>query len=457
MKFQSTSAAGSPACASTRAPATPAPTRAACGAPRARQLATATFTNEIRHRVAAGQLRHPGRHQRRHDLHRLLLRSRRALRGRRRLLRQLGHPDAPAAGPGQRRQQRQQRRLRLRRPRLPGELVRQHQLLGRRRAVDGRGPRHDTAHGQRPYPGRRRLEQPPTSTTPTATFSEPVQPASISFTVTDAQANRRCRDRATTARPTRPRSRRPAPSRTAPPSPQPSAGRTDLAGNAMTVAVPVDLHHRGTDAATRGVPVQHLERLHRPGHGDGERRPRGRARRALHRLTRTARSPASASTRAPATPAPTSAPCGAQPGRSSPRPPSPASPPAAGRRSRSRRPWRSPRARPTSPRTTPTSASTRPPRGAFGSGKKVDNPPLHAPANGHRRAQRRLPVRLGRLPDQRQRRQLLGRRGLRPERRHLAAHRGGPQPRDRGHQRGVATQVKATMSEAIRPAAPPSP
>ena len=50
---------------------------------------------------------------------------------------------------------------------------------------------------------------------------------------------------------------------------------------------------------------------------------------------RRAGSPASASTRAPRTPAPTSATCGRPPARSSPRPPSPPRPPRAGSRSTS--------------------------------------------------------------------------------------------------------------------------
>ena len=129
-----------------------------------------------------------------------------------------------------------------------------------------------------------------------------------------------------------------------------------------------------------------------------------------------ARSPASASTRPPPTPAPTSAACGAPPARCWPRPPSPTKPPPAGSRSTSPRPSRSPPTRPTSPPTWHPKATTPTPASGFASAR---HQPAAARARELHQRQRRLRLqRIEHLPDQHlQSHQLLGRRRLRTRRR----------------------------------------
>ena len=128
------------ASASTRAPATPAPTSATSGRRPATQLASVTFTGESADRLAAGEPVHPGRAHRRHHLRGLLLRAERALRGRRQLLRHPGRRQRPAARPAGRRRRRPTASTATARRRLPDPDLRVRQLLGRRGLLAGSAP-----------------------------------------------------------------------------------------------------------------------------------------------------------------------------------------------------------------------------------------------------------------------------------------------------------------------------
>ena len=102
------------ASASTRAPATPAPTSATCGPPRGALLGQATFTGETASRLAGGRVRHRPVAI---DANTTYVASyhapERPLRRHRRLLRRPGRRQ-PAAARARRRRRRRQRRLRVR-------------------------------------------------------------------------------------------------------------------------------------------------------------------------------------------------------------------------------------------------------------------------------------------------------------------------------------------------------
>ena len=173
--------------------------------------------------------------------------------------------------------------------------------------------------------------------------------------------------------------------------------------------------------------LQLVHRRQHPGHHQCQRRPAARSRDEVHVVGGRVRSRPSNSTAAPATPAPTCSICGPRPAPSWPAPPSPTRRPAAGRRSTLQPRSRSPPTRPTSRPTTPT--------GAYVATDNyfttaVTNGPLTAPSTASCRRQRRLRLwrhQHGRhLPDQHlQRHQLLGRRGVRTERRPQHAADGG--------------------------------
>ena len=183
-----TAPATSPASASTRAPATPAPTSAASGPRNGTLLARATFTGESAQRLAAGQLRHPGRGHRRHA--------------------PTSPPTTPptattrststtSPAPSQQRARctrsptadggngvyRYGSRAELPRPKLAGQ-----QLLGRRRLHHQRTPRHHPAHRHRVTPAAAATDV-PTSTTVTATFNEALDPATITTTTFQLRDN----------------------------------------------------------------------------------------------------------------------------------------------------------------------------------------------------------------------------------------------------------------------------
>ena len=267
-----TSTAGSPASGSTRAPATPAPTPAACGPPTGTELATATFTNESASGWQQVGLRRPGRRQRRHHLRRLLPRAQRALRGRQQLLLRLGHVDIPplkalinggTSG--------EQRRVPVRRSRLPDGLATGPRTTGSTRCsppsllltpsrpasapapltgfVEQRHLDHADGHVQRGRPARVDL-----------LHGDDTNAAAIAGTVSYNGTTRTATFTPSTALPNGTTLHRHG---------ERGAGsgrqRHDL-------PVPVELHDRGRDPAARRVPVQHLERLGRPGHDDRQRR-----------------------------------------------------------------------------------------------------------------------------------------------------------------------------------------
>ena len=146
----------------------------------------------------------------------------------------------------------------------------------------------------------------------------------------------------------------------------------------------------------------------------GPRRPARSSSASSSAPTSPASSPASASTRPPATPAPTSATSGRRRAPSSARRPSPARPRPAGSRSASARRSRSPPTPPTSPRTTPRTATT-PSTDSYFAASGVDNPPLHALADGVDGANGVYNYGAAALfpTEHLQRRELLGRRRLR--------------------------------------------
>ena len=112
-------------------------------------LATATFTERVRHRLAAGVVRRARADHREHDLRRLLPRAARQLRGQRGLLRARRRGQLAAARAGQRRGRRQ-RPLRLRPQRhLPDRRLPHRELLGRRRVRQQHRPGHDRAADHR--------------------------------------------------------------------------------------------------------------------------------------------------------------------------------------------------------------------------------------------------------------------------------------------------------------------
>ena len=98
--------ASSPGSASTRAPATPAPTSATSGRRAAPCSAEATFTGETASGWQQVELRRPGRDRRRHHLRRLLPRAERPLRRQQRLLRRPAARQPAAARAGRRRRRR---------------------------------------------------------------------------------------------------------------------------------------------------------------------------------------------------------------------------------------------------------------------------------------------------------------------------------------------------------------
>ena len=110
-----TSAARSPACASTRRRPTPAPTSARCGPPAARSSARATFSGRVGLRLAdAWTFATPVHDHGRHDLRRVLPRAERPLLGDRRGVRR-GRSTTRRCTRW--RTRRRQRRVRLQRPR----------------------------------------------------------------------------------------------------------------------------------------------------------------------------------------------------------------------------------------------------------------------------------------------------------------------------------------------------
>ena len=144
-------------------------------------LAEATFTGETPRGWQEVTPLQPGRRHRRHDLRRLLPRPGRQLRLEPQLLRQLRRRQRPAAR-ARRRRGRRQRRLRLRpEPDLPEQHLPVRELLGRRRLPDRRRGRHDAADRRRPLsPAERRHRRRPSRPNVTASFSEPMDAATIS-------------------------------------------------------------------------------------------------------------------------------------------------------------------------------------------------------------------------------------------------------------------------------------
>ena len=185
-------------------------------------------------------------------------------------------------------------------------------------------------------------------------------------------------------------------------------GIKDVAGNALAADVAWSLH-RPRPAA---CPCTHLDAVGDAGDRRPQRRGSGRARRQVPRRRGRLRSPASASTRAPATPAPTPAACGRAPARCSRRPRSPTRPRRAGSRSASAR--RSPIDRQHDlRRLVPRAQRPLRRRPAATSSAGVDNGPLHALRNGATAATASTATAPRRLPDLSfSAEQLLGRRRL---------------------------------------------
>ena len=295
----------SPACGSTRAPATPAPTSATCGPPPA-PAGTVTFTSETATGWQQVDFATPVAVTAEHHLRRVVLRAqRRTTPPTAATSPATGVDNAPLHalpnGDGRR-----QRRLPVRRRRrLPDQHVQVDQLLGRRRlhapqrtdttppTVD-RQPRpsgatgvpHDgdvTRHLQR---SRRSLDA--SRCTLTGRGEQRGAPAST----------------ATTPRRRRPRSRRPprwppATTYTAQPSAGGQGHRRQRDGSASRWSFT-------TAASAAGCPCSIWAADDHAGDSRLERRLGRRARREVPRQRRRATSPACGSTRAPATPAPTS-------------------------------------------------------------------------------------------------------------------------------------------------------
>ena len=112
-----------------------------------------------RERLAAGQLRQPGRRQRRHHLPRLLLRPQRPLRAQPQLLHQRPQQRAP---PGARQQPKPATAstATAASPKLPRPKLAGQQLLGRPRLHHRRTPRHHPTHRHRRHPRRRNHRRP---------------------------------------------------------------------------------------------------------------------------------------------------------------------------------------------------------------------------------------------------------------------------------------------------------
>ena len=109
------------------------------------------------HRLAAGRLRHPGRHRRQHHLRRLLLRPGGRLRRRRRLLRQLAASTTARCTPCPDGGRRRQRRLPLRRSGgFPTSTYNATNYWVDRRVPRVRPGGHDPADGHRQIAGGRR-------------------------------------------------------------------------------------------------------------------------------------------------------------------------------------------------------------------------------------------------------------------------------------------------------------
>ena len=285
-------------------------------------LATATFTNE----TAAGwqqvDLRQSRGHRRRHRLHRLVLRPQRRLRRRQRLLRQLRGDQRPAPRPSN--AAAGGNGVFARRRRLPDQLLQRHQLLGRCRLQPGQRE-HPAADGDGPDPGpghHGRLDPSAPSRPPSASRSSRAPSPSRSWTPRATAWPGRS---ATTRRPTRPPSPPARPRHLDPVHGdrqrgdgllRPYHGRT---GHLVVHHVrPADLH----PLEQRGDARRSL--------GQRLRRPSSWASSSSRHVPAT--SPASGSTREPATRAPTSATSGPAPAPSWPRPPSPARRPPAGSR-----------------------------------------------------------------------------------------------------------------------------
>ena len=231
--------------------------------------------------------------------------------------------NAPAAR-ARRRRRRRQRRLPLRRPAASRPDATAPATTGSTSSSRRRRPRHHAADRRRPRRPRRGHGHRRSPATSTATFSEAVQPATIVVHAHGLRAgDRRAGDERLrrghhdghASRPSRPAGRRHRPTR--PPS---AAPRTSPATR-WPRRSPGRFTHAASAAAP--VPVQPLGRLDHPGDGSRANDADAVELGVKFRATPTASSPACASTRAPATPAPTSATSGARPGRCSPRRPSP--------------------------------------------------------------------------------------------------------------------------------------
>ena len=222
-----------------------------------------------------------------------------------------GSAQGPIRGPGRRRR-RPQRRLHLRRRRLPDQHASTPPTTGSTPLFTaGVAGRHHPADGHGHHAGQRHVER-GHAVAPTVTFSEPVQPATVSFTVTELgrQHGRRFD-----------RLQLPTTS-TATFTPDRAPGRRDhLHRGGERGQGPGRQHHdRGDDAGRSRPPTRPTRRgcaraasgttPSVPGHHQRGRRQRGGAGRPVHAPTWTAPSPASGSTRDRRTPAPTPVSCG---------------------------------------------------------------------------------------------------------------------------------------------------
>ena len=151
-------------------------------------LAAGTFTGESASGWQTLVFPEPVADHRRHDLHRVLLRSERALRGRRRLFPRR-RPARAAADRPWRAERRRQRRL-PDRPRLPDAVLRQHELLGRRPLQQGR---HDTADRRAHLTGQQR-DQRVASDPAVRDVRDDGRPGVGQVTVKDAGGQHRRRD-----------------------------------------------------------------------------------------------------------------------------------------------------------------------------------------------------------------------------------------------------------------------
>ena len=383
-----TSPATSPGCASTRAPATPAPTSAPLDAHRRRSWPRATFTGETATGWQQVTLRHAGRGHGQHDLRRLVPRPERRLRL------NAGYFATAASTAG-------------RCTRWPA-------------AVDG-------GNGVYRYGAERRSRPRPTARPTTGSTSSSRRPRrrpdTTAPTISAVQAGRASPQRRDDHLDHRRGRRQPGRVRpdargygVAGPTLDAAPGDQPLERRSSGLTPSTLYHYRGQEQGRRRQPG-HLRRLHVH---DGRRSPRpararsGRPRDAGSRLgrghhrvragrqvprgRRPATSRACASTRGRATPAPTSATSGRATGtklatrhlhrRDRDRL---AAGHASPRRSRSRP------TRPTSRRTTPRTAAS-PRTRATSPTTGVDSGPLHALAEPGQRRQRRLQVRPERLP-----------------------------------------------------------